>query len=312
MQDCRERGFQGFALYDVTTPAKPRELALVATQPRGAHELWLQRQGNRTYVWGALPGSERSSSPNGRTPGEPDFRVWDVSDPRAPRLVGEWGAWQALGLKPDAREPEAFLDWNFVHSVTGNPSGTRAYLSYWDLGTVVLDMTNPAAPRYLGRTAPEPGDVDNAHSTWLAKGGKVMIQTLERAGGTPSFWNIANPSRPVKLSEFHLPSAVIAVGRRDHLERISGLDLNDSVHDAKVVGNTAFFSWYRQGVVAVDITNARKPRFLARFLPPQTRDRGDVFCPGAACTSVWGVYPYGKYVLASDMVGGLYVLRLRR
>ena len=126
VQDCRQGALQGFALYDVTNPARPRELALVATQPRGAHELWLQRRGNRVYVWAALPGSERSSSPNGQTPGEPDFRVWDVSDPRVPRLVGEWGAWQALGLKPDARAPEAFLDWNFVHSVTGNPAGTRA------------------------------------------------------------------------------------------------------------------------------------------------------------------------------------------
>jgi hypothetical protein len=312
VQDCRAGSFQGFALYDVSDPAQPRELALVATQPRGAHELWLQRVGSRVYVWAALPGAERSSAPNERTPGAADFRIWDVSDPRAPRQVGEWGVWQELGVKPDAAAPDRFLDWAFVHSVTGNAAGTRAYLSYWDLGTVILDVSDPARPRYVGRTASRLGTIDNAHSTWLAKGGRVMVETLERDGGRPSFWNIANPARPVKLSEFRLPRAVIARGRSDHLERISGLDLQDSVHDAKVVGNTAYFSWYRQGVVAVDITNARKPRFLARYLPPPSPDEAGSFCPSGTCRSVWGVHPYGQYLLASDMVGGLYVLRLRR
>ena len=312
LQDCRRDSIQGFALYDVSTPAQPRELAVVTTEPRGSHEIWLQRVGARAYVWTAIPGSERASAPNAQTPGRPDFRIYDVSDPRAPRLVGEWGAWAELGLKPDERVPESFLESNFVHSVTGNAAGTRAYLSYWDLGTVILDVSDPARPRYLGRTAPRPGDVDNAHSTWLAKNGTVMVEALERAGGQPSFWNIANPARPVKLSTFRLPRAVVARGRRDHLERISGLDLNDSVHDPKVLGNTVYFSWYRQGVVAVDIANPRKPRFLARYLAPPARDGASSFCPDAACTSIWGVAPYGQYVLASDMIGGLYVLRLRR
>lgn len=311
LQRCGRNGTVGFALYDVSDPASPRRLAIVETTPRGSHEIWLQPTRSGVYVWTAIPGSERTTSADGQSPGRPDFRIYDVSDPAAPRVAGEWGAWQALGVRPDPDDRQ-FLDWAFVHSVRGNPSGTRAYLSYWDLGTVILDVSDPVRPRYLGRTAARVGDVDNAHSTWLAAGGRVMIETRERAGGAPVLWDIRNASRPRRLAAFALPRAVVTAGRRDHLERISGLDLNDSVHDSKVVGTTAYFSWYRQGVVAVDIKDPRKPRFLARFLPPPTADRAGTFCPGAACTSVWGVAPYGKYVLASDMVGGLLVLRLRR
>ena len=53
---------------------------------------------------------------------------------------------------------------NLVHSVITNDAGTRAYLSYWDLGTVILDISNPSAPRYLGRTGFEGDEDGNAHS----------------------------------------------------------------------------------------------------------------------------------------------------
>ena len=55
-------------------------------------------------------------------------------------------------------------DFNYVHSVITNAAATRAYLSYWDLGTVILDVTNPAAPRYLGRTGAAGDPEGDAHS----------------------------------------------------------------------------------------------------------------------------------------------------
>ena len=197
-----------------------------------------------------------------------------------------------------------------MHSVTGNPAGTRAYLSYWDLGTVVLDVSNPARPRYLGRTAARPAGSTTPTRPGLREG-RVLIETLERAGGPPTFWNIANPQAG---SARRVPPAARGDrGRGGHrLDRVSGLDLGDSVHDAKVQGTLAFFSWYRQGVVAVDISNPRKPRFLARFLPPATADPGEPSAPALPAPPSGACTPTPKYVLASDMVGGLYVLRLRR
>lgn len=308
IQDCRRGAFEGFALYDVSDPRAPRELALVPLEPRGSHEIWLQRRRDRVYVWAAVPGSERTTSPDGTQPGRADFRIYDVSNPASPRQVGEWGAWKELGIRPD-RVPERFLDWNFVHSAIGNAAGTRAFLSYWDLGTVVLDVSDPTRPRYLGRTAPGRG---NAHSAWLGRGERLLAETHETEGGTVTLWDVANPRRPARLSEFGLPGSVLARGRGENLERLGGLDLGDSVHDAKLVGNVAFFSWYRQGVVAADVSKPRRPRFLARFLPPPTSDPAGSFCPDSACVSTWGVFHTGRVLLASDMVGGLWVLRFRR
>jgi hypothetical protein len=307
VQGCMPSDFRGFVLVDVTRPASPVELARVSLDPRGSHEIWLAQSGGRAFVYTAILRSEAIDSPDGRTPGRPDFRIFDVSDPKAPAQVGAWGAWKELGIAPSV-DPRRPLEGNFTHSVITNAAGTRAYLSYWDLGTVILDVSSPERPRYLGRT----GDAVNAHSAWLGRGG-LLIETHETGGGVPTLHDVSRPASPRTLSTFRLPSRVLAAGRRaGGLSVVSSLDLGDSVHDAKVSGSTALFSWYAQGVVAADVSNPARPRFLARFLPTPTADREALFCPGKRCIAVWGVDVAGQYVVASDLVSGLWVLRLRR
>ena len=302
-QRCRDGGFQGFGVYDVSDPRAPRKLALVATEPRGSHEIWLQPRGNRAYVWTAIIESELRSAPDydpktqtARTPGKPDFRIYDVTNPTAPVEVGGWGAWRSLGFAPRERSRN-----NLVHSVRGNASGTRAYLSYWDLGTVILDVSNPSAPRYLGRTGAE----ENAHSSALARNGRLLVETHEIEAGVPTFYDISNPRAPKRRGSLVLPATT-----RPAPEGTPAFA--NGVHDPKVRGNRAFFSWYAQGVVVADIGKPAKPRVLAQWLPPKASDGRGGMCGNTACRMVWGVALMGDYVLASDMLSGLWVLKLER
>jgi hypothetical protein len=305
VQACEPGSFQGFALYDVTRPGHPRELARVQTDPRGSHEIWLQAVAGRAYVYTAIVASELRSSPDGATPGRPDFRIYDVTDPRMPVEVGGWGAWKELGLPPFA-DPSKRLEGNFVHSVIGD--GRYAYLSYWDLGTVVLDVSDPATPRYVGRTR---GAVDNSHSAWLGRNG-LLVETHEASGGVPTLYRRGGGD-PVRLADFELPDSVVRQGHRVRgISPVSGLALTDSVHDAKLLDDLALFSWYGQGVVAADISDPRRPRFLARFLPRPEKDPERLLCPGGSCVAIWGVDSDRQLIVASDIVGGLWVLRLDR
>jgi hypothetical protein len=314
VQGCDASAFRGFALYDVTSPQRPRRLALVRTDPRGSHEIWLQQVGRRAYVYTAIILSEVRSSPDAATPGLPDFRIFDVSDPRRPAQVGGWGAWRTLGIHPfQGRGTFGAVSGNLVHSVITNRAGTRAFLSYWDLGTVILDISRPSRPRYVGRTTFPRGAPGDAHSAWLDERERLLVETHETTGGRPTFFDVSNPRRPVRLAEFALPRSVLNRGHAaGSLREISGLDLTDSVHDPKVARGVAYFSWYAQGVVAADISNPRRPRFLARFLPPAARDPEQLLCPGSSCVAVLGVDLAGEYVLASDAISGLWVLRFRR
>jgi hypothetical protein len=114
-------------------------------------------------------------------------------------------------------------------------------------------------------------------------------------------WNGANPARPVRLATVRLPAALRPGGDGDW-------GLADSVHDPKAAGRYGYFSWYGQGVALFDLKQPRHPRFLARFRPPPVRDAHGLLCPGKSCTAVWGVFVTRRYVLASDLGSGLWVL----
>jgi hypothetical protein len=288
-------GFGGFGLYDVTKPAHPKRLALIRTLPRGSHEIWLATARGHAWVYTAEAATEFAVEPDSF-----GFHIYDVSDPRTPFEVGGWSACRELHLCSPLTTPQGEDRRYLVHSVITNPSATRAYLSYWNLGTVILDIRDPAHPSYLGRTPRGQGD---AHSAWLANGGKIMLETHETVSGRPYVWQISGPAHPVRLGTVQMPGRLLPGGG------FSGrLPLTDSVHDPKVFGRYAYFSWYGQGVPLFDLKNPRKPQFLTRFLPPPTRDHHGLLCPGRACTAVWGVFPMQKYVLASDMSSGLWVL----
>lgn len=304
-QSCRAGSFRGFGVYDVTAPSRPRKLALVHLDPSGSHEIWLAAARGRAWVYTAIIASEYFSAPDydsrtgqATTPGKPDFRIYDVTDPRRPDEVGGWGAWRALGINP--RVGRGRSSTNFVHSVITNRAATRAFLSYWDLGTVILDISNPRRPRYVGRTPAVDGEGD-AHSSWLAKGGKVLIETHENATGRPYLFDISKPRRPKLLSRF----GPVTTG---------GTSLNTGVHDPKVIGKRAYFSWYTRGVLVADISKPRRPRLVARFVPSPASPGADAglgsLCNNR-CTLTWGVFPTRNYVLASDMASGLWIFRVR-
>jgi hypothetical protein len=291
-QACTNGGFGGFGVFDVTKPARPRRLALVRTLPRGSHEIWLATARGHAWVYTAEAAAEFAVAPDSF-----GFHIYDVSSPRKPVEVGGWSACRDLHecsplvtTGTDSRY--------LVHSVITNAAATRAYLSYWNLGTVILDIRDPGHPVYLGRTSAGQG---NAHSAWLTGGGKIMLETHEVVHGRPVVWQIADPAHPVQLSTVRLPAALQPGGA-------GTFGLADSVHDPKVFGRHAYFSWYGQGVALFDLSNPRAPRFVTRFRPPPKRDNHELLCPGAPCTAVWGVFPTRKYVLVSDLNSGLWVL----
>lgn len=311
-QDCKLGGFRGIGLYDVSDPTSPVELSVYENGVFGVHELWLQPRGNRAYVYEAALFEEVDQFFTTGVPGNPDFRIIDVSDPRNPEQVGSWGAWEELGIEPvDALGSFPF---NFTHSIIGSEDGTKAYLSYWDLGTVILDVTDPAAPSYVGRTTFAPHEEGNAHSAWLAQGGRILIQNdedfdpgfftppgTEMSWGYSRIFDISNPAAPVQLATFKLPTTT----------QFPPMIGDYTVHDPKVRGSSLFLSHYAQGVVVVDISRPAKPRQIAQFLPEPSADPFGLFFPGEEYSFVWGVFPEHNYVLASDVNSGLWVFRVR-
>jgi hypothetical protein len=297
----------------VTHPRRPELLALRESGMFGVHELWMEVRGKNVYVYEAAIFHEVAAADAGEDPQDvnPEFRVVNVSNPRQPVQIGDWSAWRDLGEHPF--DGLGAFSVNFVHSVVVFKQ--IAYVSYWDFGTVILDVSDPSEPEFLGRTEYGPGAEGSAHSAWTTRGGRILIQTdedfdpapspgVEQAWGYTHIFNVSDKANPVELATFKLPSTT---------QFPPPAPGDFTVHDPKVVGKTLFLAYYTEGVVLVDISRPSNPRFLAQFIPPEkAEDPLGVFFPGEKFTEIWGVFPYRGYVLASDMNNGLWIFKVIR
>jgi hypothetical protein len=169
VQPCGPKGQAGLALYDVTDPRRPKELAFFPT-PSGVHELDLGQAGARTLAALALPFNEFPMVFGEDLGGE----VWivDISDPTNPMHLSDWGI---IGdsdlLIQGGNDPVSssfqglgFFAATFAHSVRFADGGTSVYASYWDAGFIKLDISDPANPSFLGRTLYGVTDAGDGHS----------------------------------------------------------------------------------------------------------------------------------------------------
>jgi hypothetical protein len=164
----RQAGAQrlaGLAVVDVTDPRRPRELSFFPSGPsvHGVHELDLvQREDGQVLALLAVTGSERQ--------GQGDFQIVDLTNPRRPVHLSSWGAGTDLGIDEGASCQPSVVG----HSARAGAGGQRAYVSYWDAGVFILDISVPAAPRAIGRIWDPEAD-GASHSVDEAAGNLLLI-----------------------------------------------------------------------------------------------------------------------------------------
>ncbi len=299
--------FRGLQFFDVTRPARARELGRWQAPPGtiGCHEIDLAvGRGGRVLAGCANSLAARR--------GHDEAVIVDASDPSNPREVGGW------------RSPSHWSSGtgcsrlSVAHSVRFFNQARHLYVSYWDAGTILLDIRNPARPKRIGtaRTSAHSKDGDH-HSMTLADDDLLLVTVedfspaspdavFEGCGGGFGAWghlyifDNSKPSRPRLLAAFGTPHA-----RTKRSE--SGAAY--TVHNSEVVRrDQVFASWFSDGVRWVDISKPRRPQEIARFVPPRTRDPHGFFPP---VTLVWGVKPLQEMnlILASDINSGLWILR---
>jgi hypothetical protein len=295
IQRCQAGGAapSGLAIWDVTDPSNPEELAFLSTGrgSRGVHEFSLRHQGDRWIAYLAVSNAEV-------TDGSGDLRIVDVTDPRHPVQIADWGAHKDAGLlvgfgaqcAPVCRGgvPQAFL-----HSVALSPDGRTAYLSYWDLGMIILDVSEPDSPRWLGRWAEPRAAEGNTHSVALAHDGKLALvadETFAPPWGILHLVDVQDPTSPVEVGTFQTSDAANGMPGEQYAYTIHNPLTDDRNQDR------AYLAWYADGIRLIDIADAAHPVELASWVPP-------------ANGMVWNVAFSGDLLLAGDINNGLFILR---
>jgi hypothetical protein len=315
LQRCSRQssGFAGLALYDVTNPARPKELGRLPTLvASGVHELGVvQRPDGRVLALAAVPYSFNLSQ--GR---QGDLRIIDITDPRRPRELADWdvrrdGPAETRGQLAARRDV-------FDHSAWPFDKGNKVYASFWAAGVQFLDISNPASPRLIGQTPYRPEDgYRGAHSGWFNQDETLFIQNDEAmqavGSGSRVSWTFqrvfdtSSLERPRLLSTFATESAVPGSDGKVATDGVY------SVHNAVIKGDLSYASWYSDGVRVVDLSDPGRPREIASFVPPPTSPRQTAATAQSGRRDmpvVWGVFPWKDMVLASDMNSGLWVFRV--
>ena len=307
-EDCAAPGARGFELWDVSNPADASPLGRYGPPQAfdvpsdlvewgfGVHNVFIFEQGRRDYVAAVVDFGEAFQLIFG-APLKGDLRIVDVTDPTAPVEVADWGIAKDLGLDPFAGQGDDF-SFSFLHDVW--VENGIAYLSYWDAGLILLDVSDPTDPQFISRTPYAPTEEGNTHVAVPARGGTLVITGDEDF--TPGPWGFmrvfdtSDITAPVEIGTFATENALNAPP--------PGGDF--SAHNVVVRGNTAYFSWYSDGIRLVDISQPTVPREIGSFVPEPAADPFGIL---PTAPEVWGVYVQNQLILASDMNSGLHILR---
>jgi len=171
-------GRGGFSIWDVTDPTNPHALKQNFLSDNGMHNTYIWQDGDNAYL---IAVDDVALD---------DVIVVDITKPQSPKVIARTGApdW------PDLDYSEIASPGVFIHDVWVQ-DGT-AYLSYWDAGLVLLDVSDPADPVFLGDStyiAPDPlsGEAPEGNShvaVQNAAGTRVLMGDEDfAAGGLTSF-----------------------------------------------------------------------------------------------------------------------------
>jgi len=174
----------GFDLYDVSDPDNPVVLGqgigdrgkegVLTVNGQGTaneyHSAFLWQAGDKVYAAG-VDNYELN-----------DLDIFDVTDPRNPKPVGEY---DLLERFPSIRDQLANGEEVLLHDMVVKEIGGRQIMSanYWDAGYVILDVTNPAKPQLVRDSSfdgPDPlsGDATaegNAHQSEFSSDNRYLL-----------------------------------------------------------------------------------------------------------------------------------------
>jgi choice-of-anchor B domain-containing protein len=287
----------GLSIVEVTNPAAPRNIGLIP----GPASQWREI---RTFGEFAYVSTE--ARPHGvdivdlSDPDRPfKVRTWDQTVASAHTLwidverrllfvngtrnaAGQANGMRILSLDPDPADPREVGSFGgfYIHDCYSR--GDLMYASAINDGFLaLLDVSDPRNVRE--RTRFFTGG-RFTHNSWPTLDGRYLFTTDERSGRPLEGWDLLDPLSPRKVSEYIAQPGTIP-------------------HNVMIDGTRLLVSHYTEGVHLLDVSNPERPLLLGFY---DTYDG-----PGTGFAGAWGAYifPGSDLILASDINGGLYVLR---
>jgi PGF-CTERM protein len=253
----------GFALFDISDPADPQQVGWYAT---GYHIHNCFFEDGTVYLTGSgLP--------------QKPVVIVDVGDDD-PEEVGRWSVADYSQEWADISITSRVLHDIYVQDGV-------AYLPFWDAGTWLLDVSDPADPEVLSRVGDfERGDLaefgqrealeqylippGNAHYAQVDDTGDIMLTGKEAwarnvngeiigGPGGITLWDVSDKTQPERLAHIDAPESFD--------QTTAGWFT--TAHNADMVGDRLYTSWYFGGVKVHDVSDPAAPEEIAWWRNPK-------------------------------------------
>jgi choice-of-anchor B domain-containing protein len=286
----------GLSIVEVTDPSRPRNVALIA----GAESQWREVKSYGEYVYVTTEANTGLDIVDMHDPDRPvKVQTWNRTFTSAHTLWidaergllfanGTRGAdrrasgMRVLSLEPDPGDPREVGSFTPFYIHDSWSRGSTLYASAINDGFVaILDVADPANIREVTRFFT---GGRFTHNSWPTSDGRYLFTTDERAGRPLEAWDLRDPMAPRKVSEYIARPGTIP-------------------HNVMVDGDRLLVAHYVEGVHLLDVRDPERPSLLGFY---DTYEGLSTSFDG-----VWGAYifPGSDLILASDMSGGLFVIR---
>jgi hypothetical protein len=291
----------GMAVYDISTPGKPRRIGFMSVQGGGIHRIWYTG-GRWAYASALLDGFT-----------DYIFITIDMKDPANPVEAGRYwipGMNQAAGETPSWEATRR----NGLHHAT--VSGDTAYCAWRDAGLVMLDVTDRGKPKLIVHRNWSPPFNGGTHNCLALPDRNLLVVADEAVldnyeDGFKPIWlfDTREPANPISISTFPEP-------REDDYKSKGGHFGPHNIHenrpDAFVSSELIFATYQNAGVRVFDIRDEYHPVQVGAFVPPEPEKLADRRPNRKKVIQTCDVYvDKAGLIYANDYNGGLFILEYK-
>ena len=301
---------RGVHVVDISDKRAPKWVGYTPTLPDGPHSITYANISGRHILFQSVYAFAYAYG-NVEVPGAQRLVIseLDTSLPIAQlRTLAEYVDPEAQGIERMPHDVSVY-----THPVTGR---TYAYVAYWDVGVVILDVTDPASPQRVGAIqdfGPAGyADIHMARQFPQTIAGRVVVVAEPEIGAQPdsgymTFHDVTDPAAPKFISAWLLPGNLTSAG--------GAL----GPHYFDVADGRVALASYHAGFWVIDVhdeENLLRPRTVGYALVNATG--GPVGLPGplaglgggaSAFDAWWWRDGEQWYVVAGDVHAGLSIFR---
>jgi hypothetical protein len=297
---------EGFLIWDVADPIKPRLLGQFYTAASGTHRNFYDG-GNLVHAAAAAPGM------NGKI-----YRIVDIADPANPHEAGRFSLPEQAGGAANSKL-------KFSCHGPAHVEGKKAYLSYGDGGGIILDISDVTRPQMIGQLAFRGITSSQGIHTFLPLPRRNLAlindEAIRENGdedlNLAGIADITNESQPRLISLFPLPQPPAESGLKNFYQKGGRFGPHNHHHGnhqscLEDRDDIAYLTYFNAGLRIYDIRDARAPHEIAYFIPPDPKVRIGIK-PGELVGQTEDVLVDRRgCIYISDKNLGIYILRLKQ